>query len=91
MYNRYLSRDEDGCYERVVPPEAPPPGGPADYPPPPHAGPPPDLHMLDRLLDKLHLRDLDSSDLLLLLILFLLFRQEADEEVLIALGLLLIL
>ena len=34
---------------------------------------------------------MDSGDLLLLLILFLLFRQEADEEVLIALGLLLIL
>lgn len=46
---------------------------------------------MDRLLDKLHLGDLDSGDLLLLLILFLLFRQEADEEVLIALGLLLIL
>jgi hypothetical protein len=42
-------------------------------------------------LDKLHLGDMDSGDLLLLLILFLLFRQEADEEVLIALGLLLIL
>ena len=35
--------------------------------------------------------DIDSGDLLLLLILFFLFREEADEEVLIAIGLLLIL
>ena len=51
----------------------------------------PDLKFFDQLLDKLHLGDMDSGDLLLLLILFLLFRQEADEDVLIALGLLLIL
>jgi len=37
------------------------------------------------------LGDLDSGDLLLLLILFLLFREKADEELLIAIGLLLIL
>ena len=86
MYNRYIRRD-DGCYERVVQPEGPP------CPPPPPEGVhgPPELHLLDALLEKLHLRDLDSGDLLLLLILFLLFRQEADEEILIALGLLLIL
>lgn len=47
--------------------------------------------MLDQLLERLHLKDVDTGDLLLLLIFFLLFRQEADEEVLIALGLLLIL
>ena len=88
-----------------VPPQAspPPPFHDAPYqappPPPEHALPsfaPPqhpsiDLSFFDRLLDKLHLGDLDSGELLLLLILFLLFRQEADEEVLIALGLLLIL
>ena len=51
----------------------------------------PDLRFFDQLLQQLHLRDVDSGDLLLLLILFLLFRQEADEEALIALGLLLIL
>ena len=43
------------------------------------------------LLSRLHLGDIDSGDLLLLLILFFLFREEADEEVLIAIGLLLIL
>ena len=82
MYNRYIQRDE-GPY-RPVPPEQPR----RREPPPP---PPGELHMLERLLDRLHLRDLDSGDLLLLLILFLLFRQEADEEALIALALLLIL
>ena len=104
MYNRYI-RDERGRYERVqqadTPPPPPPPRRPeperpvpfpmpAQEPPPPGAGLP-DLKFFDRLLDKLHLGDMDSGDLLLLLILFLLFRQEADEEVLIALGLLLIL
>ena len=44
-----------------------------------------------RLLAKLHLGDMDAGDLLLLLILFFLFYQKADEEVLIAIGLLLIL
>ena len=90
-----------------VPPNTPPPPPPEREPereperpaPPPQfreSSPPPkpklpDLKFFDQLLDKLHLGDMDSGDLLLLLILFLLFRQEADEEVLIALGLLLIL
>ena len=75
-------------------PHQPPPPPPEPSPPPPFSPtqhPPIDLSCFDRLLDRLHLGDLDSGDLLLLLILFLLFRQEADEEVLIALGLLLIL
>ena len=45
----------------------------------------------DGLLEKLHLSDLDAGDILLLILLFFLFRQEADEELLIAIGLLLIL
>ena len=49
------------------------------------------LRYLPRLLAKLHLGDMDAGDLLLLLILFFLFYQKADEEVLIAIGLLLIL
>ena len=36
-------------------------------------------------------RSVDSGDLLLLAILFFLFREGADEELLVALGLLLIL
>ena len=47
--------------------------------------------VLRRLLEKLHLSDLDAGDILLLILLFFLFRQEADEELLIAIGLLLIL
>ena len=43
------------------------------------------------ILDKLKLSELDTGDLLLLVILFLLFRDGEDEELLIALGLLLIL
>ena len=46
---------------------------------------------LRRLLDQLHLGELDTGDLLLLAILYLLFREWADEELLAALGLLLIL
>lgn len=47
--------------------------------------------LLNRILEKLHLGDLDAGDLLVLLLLFMLFRENADEELLIALGLLLIL
>ena len=83
------------------PSEPPPPGGdsspgslPPGGPPPKPQEPsprPPEGRFLDRLLSRLHLGDIDSGDLLLLLILFFLFREEADEEVLIAIGLLLIL
>ena len=106
MYNRYI-RGSDGWYERIPqpetpppppPPPSPPPPPPPDFSPPPKPPPPPppggglpDLRFFDQLLQKLHLRDVDSGDLLLRLILFLLFRQEADEEALFALGLFLIL
>ena len=46
---------------------------------------------LSGILGKLKLSDFDTGDLLLLAILFLLFRDGEDEELLIALGLLLIL
>ena len=73
----------------------PPPPGPGPPPPGPEPAPPPapapERQFLNRLLAKLHLRDMDAGDLLLLLILFFLFYQKADEEVLIAIGLLLIL
>ena len=42
-------------------------------------------------LDQLHLDSIDTGDLLLLGLLFFLAREDADEELLIALGLLLIL
>lgn len=47
--------------------------------------------MLQHLLDQLHLDHVDTGDLLLLALLFFLFRENADEELLVALGLLLIL
>lgn len=74
-------------------PPPPPPGGNSSPGSPPGGPPPkpPEGRFLDRLLSRLHLGDIDSGDLLLLLILFFLFREEADEEVLIAIGLLLIL
>ena len=51
----------------------------------------PERDVLNRVLEKLHRGDLDAGDLLVLLLLFMLFREKADEELLIALGLLLIL
>ena len=103
MYNRY-TRNDTGVYTRISQNDTPLPGGglkpggppPGPQPPPeskPPSGPPhrPERDILNRLLEKLHLGDLDSGDLLVLLLLFLLFREKADEELLIALGLLLIL
>lgn len=56
-----------------------------------HQSRPTEMRLLNGLLDKLHLGDIDAGDLLLLVMLFLLFRENGDEELLIALGLLLIL
>ena len=44
---------------------------------------------LRRVLDQLHLDRVDAGDLLLLGLLYFLFREKADEELLVALGLLL--
>ena len=72
------------------PPPGPPPGGP-----PPMGGPgrTPDglTGFLRHLLDQFHLDHVDTGDLLVLVLLFFLFREDADEELLVALGLLLIL
>ena len=95
MYNRYI-RNDDGVYARQPqqepePKEAqmpPPPSPPRPEPPPKPGGTVP---MLSGILDKLHLGDIDIGDLLLLLLLFHLFREDGDEELLIAIGLLLIL
>ena len=96
MYNRYI-RNDNGAYSRVAQQDAPkhqasaPPPPPPPPPQPPKQEKIPESRFLDRLLGKLHLGDVDSGDLLLLLILFFLFKEEADEELLIAIGLLLIL
>lgn len=60
-------------------------------PPPPHPPMPPPPLPFSQLLGQFHLEDVDSGDLLLLGLLFFLFRKGADEELLIALGLLMIL
>ncbi len=76
-----------------------PDGGRPSGPPPNSAPPPPppkdDGDVIQRtlrhLLDRFHLESVDTGDLLLLILLFLLFEEDADEELLFALGLLLIL
>ena len=75
------------------PGSGPPPG---NTPPPPGGGlfggfPPVGSGDRSKLLDRCHLDRIDSGDLLLLGLLFLLYREGADEELLFALGLLLIL
>lgn len=82
MYNRYV-RDDAGVYQRVPSgePERPAGGG----------GRPRGGGILSQLLGRLKLEEVDTGDLLLLAILFLLFREGEDEELLLALGLLLIL
>ena len=106
MYNRYI-RTEDGTYTRVpeeepsrprqapsssgpAPESAPPPPGGSPSPPP-FSGPEGIAGYLRRILDQLHLDRIDAGDLLLLGLLYFLFREKADEELLVALGLLLIL
>lgn len=62
-------------------------------PPPPPAGDRGDglTGFLRHFLDRWHLDSVDTGDLLLLGLLFFLFKEDADEELLVALGLLLIL
>ena len=106
MYERY-DRERRGNFVRAslddspLPPpprkpagQAPPGAKPPPKPQPPPQQPPkrpPEIAFGKGILDALHLDDLDTGDLLLLFLLFFLFRQQADEELLIAIGLLLIL
>ena len=92
--------DPPQCPPKPPPPpkrEEAPSSSCSNTPPPPppklHHPPqrPPESNFINRLLESLHLGDLDSGDLLLLGLLFFLWHQKADEELLIALGLLLIL
>ena len=62
-----------------------------DRPPPSFGGTEGLAGYLRRILDQLHLDRVDAGDLLLLGLLYFLFREKADEELLVALGLLLIL
>ena len=100
MYNRYI-RNDNGQYERVPVNNTPPPyepHGPNQDGYIPNVTPPSSIHreqekrgFLSSLLGRLKLDEIDTGDLLLLVILFLLFKDGEDEELLIALGLLLIL
>ena len=73
-------------------PEPPPAPRPPPPPMPPRPAPPQDaLRLPGWILDRIRLQGVDTGDLLLLAILFLLFKEKADDELLIALGLLLIL
>lgn len=66
-------------------------GGYDTYRGQPSGGDPGGQGILQGILGRLHLGDLDTGDLLLLAIMFLLFKDNGDEELLMALGLLLIL
>ena len=96
MYNRYL-RNDDGVYTRMPMQDAPRGEPPRDGRPPQGGAPPPPpisqeaSQFFSRILDKLPLKGVDTADILLLLILFFLFEEKADDELLVALGLLLIL
>ena len=96
MYNRYI-RDQQGGFTCIREEDAPAEDSPYSCGPPPPPGPPSfggaDIGFLRRILGKLGMADVDTGDLLLLLILFLLFTEggSKDEELMIALGLLLIL
>lgn len=107
MYNRYVRNDNGQYERiptqdappppnEQTPPAGPPPGS-GTQPPPPGGGwaPPPHGNgkqgFLSGILGRLKLDHFDTSDLLLLAIIYLLFREGEDEELLIALGLLLFL
>lgn len=88
MYNRYV-RNDAGVYQRVPSeePESSFSSSSSRHPDPSSSV----QGILSQLMGKLKLDNLDTGDLLLLAILFLLFRDGEDEELLLALGLLLIL
>ena len=107
MYNRYLRNDDGVYTRIPMQdaPDDPPPPPPQQGEAPhggqqrsgqrcetsPHQNAFGDEQFLHRLLGKFNLKDIDTADILLLLILFFLFEEKADDELLVALGLLLIL
>ena len=88
MYNRYI-RNDRGQYDRIPledPPPPPPAPGGSDNPDGGGLG-----GLLNRVLGRLKLDGMDQGDILLLLLLLFLFADGEDDELLIALGLLLLL
>lgn len=104
MYNRYI-RNDQGTYTRIPEEEQRSDrrqeqrnqeGRPSPPPPRQEQSHRPEAadtitRTLRSLLDRLHLESVDTGDLLLLVLLFLLYEEHADEEILFALGILLIL
>ena len=94
MYNRY--RGNSGRRERVPEPGdfSPPPPRPAAPPPPGPEPQSPDAGLFSRglgaLLRRLSPGALETEDLLILAVLWLLYRESGDREFLLMLGLYLI-
>lgn len=107
MYNRYVPNDKGTYTRVETPSPTPPPQStavPEQGEKEPSVVPPPLekkfslkqttdglTGVLRAALDKVQLQDIDTGDLMVLALLFFLFREDADEEVLFALGLMLIL
>lgn len=83
MYNRY--QGNTGRVHRVEERPAPPPPRPAPPPPPPPRREGSVLSSLGRLLPGLG-EQLETEDLLLLLILYLMYRETGDSDLLIVMG-----
>ena len=86
MYNRY--QGNSGRVERVpdasqpeIRPRPPAPTAGNNKPPPGKPG-----GGLQQLLQKFSLADLESEDLLLILVLYLMYRESGDKELLFILG-----
>lgn len=107
VYARHTQQEAPNASRASAPPPPPsappPPPAPSHSPSEPQAPHSPEtgapakakpggeLQFLSRILDRLHLGDIDAGDLLLLMMMFYLFHEGGDEELLIAIGLLLIL
>lgn len=107
VYTRIPQEERQQPPQQQSPRQTPPPIPPSSQtgsqqrPPPPTPPSPPSggnsrwsdglTGFLRHILDQLHLDHVDTGDLILLVLLFFLFREDADEELLVALGLLLIL
>ena len=86
MYNRYqgnsgqVERMPDAPHAEVRPRPSMPPAAKQKSPPGTTGG------GLQQLLQKFSLADLESEDLLLILVLYLLYRESGDKELLFILG-----
>lgn len=100
MYNRYNAAT--GSVRRVYetqpqqsPQQAPPPPRPIPAPGPGFMRPPSPLHGLSgelgRLLQRLSPLSLETDDLLLMLVLYLMYRESRDDELLLIMAAMLFL